>query len=138
MANHNLHISPFSHFYSSTARALKCYEHGDDYDLTYTPTNEQKASCNEDEDVCAKIFWTASKTDPSLMQVKRKCRDQEFLKNRGWQGSGCAKKMATDDDYREYTYCGCTTDYCNTSTFAKPFSFLPIIALSMIKMFFMQ
>ena len=116
---------------------MKCYKHGDDYEYggeDYTPTNDQTKDCNERQDVCVKYYWIEDKEDPPIRQTKRGCGTKEYLNKDGWQGSGCAKKNG--EDGKVYNFCGCTTDLCNTATFSAPFPFLPLIALSFVKIFF--
>ena len=116
---------------------MNCYKHNDDYGSEHTPTDDQKEDCKETEDVCVKISIEKPKTHPNYdgtIEMKRDCDKQERIKEYGWNGSECTKHT-TEYNYT-YTYCGCTTDYCNTSTFAEPFHFLPMITLSVIKVFF--
>ena len=54
--------------------ALKCYAHKHVFNLTYTPTTEDKVSCKEGLDVCATIQWD------KLSQVHRGCDTQESTK----------------------------------------------------------
>ena len=120
--------------------ALKCYKHKDEpeFDLNYIPTNDQKVNCSKDEDVCLKGYWIQDKGTVTARGCAEKA---EMIKNGYWKGDG-SECITTKDDYyknatkREITACGCTTDYCNTSTFAKPSHFLPLIVLSFVKISF--
>ena len=118
--------------------ALKCYSHNDDHNIDHgehaPPTEDQKKDCPESKDVCLKAYWIEDNYDPPITQTKRGCTTKERLQKDGWQGSGCAKKNW--EDGTEYNFCGCTTDYCNTSTFATPFHFFPLIALSFVTLIF--
>ena len=124
--------------FSFIAIALKCYSHGDNHNIDHgehaPPTEDQKQDCNERQDVCKKGWWIEDGHDPPITQTTRRCSKKKSLIEDGWQGSGCAKKYW--EDGTEYNFCGCTTDYCNTSGFATPFHFLPLIALSFATLFF--
>ena len=124
--------------FSSIAIALKCYSHGDNHNIDHgehaPPTDDQKQDCNERQDVCKKGWWIEDGHDPPITQTTRRCSKKKSLIEDGWQGSGCAKKYW--EDGTEYNFCGCTTDYCNTSGIATPFHFLPLIALSFATLFF--
>ena len=117
---------------------MKCYKHGDDYNIDQggevPPTDDQKVTCGEDEDVCSKVYWLETNYNPPVTQTKRRCDTKEKLKRDGWQGSECTSKK---EGGKEYHFCGCTTDYCNTSSIATPFHYLPLIAISFVKTFFM-
>ena len=118
--------------------ALKCYSHGDGHNVEHgehaPPTEDQKKDCGENKDVCFKGYFLEDNRDPPIIQTVRACEQKKDLKTDSWDGgSGCAKRI---EDGTEYNYCACTTDYCNTSTFATPFHFIPLIALSAVKIFF--
>ena len=115
---------------------MKCYKHGDDHNIDHggeaPPTDDQKKTCGEDEDVCSKVYWLETNRKPPVIQTKRDCETKEYLKSKGWKGSECFIKEGKKD----FHYCGCTTDYCNTSTITTPFHYLPLIAISFVKTFF--
>ena len=125
--------------------ALKCYSHKDDYDLEHIPTNDQKANCstynNITEDICFKSYLIKVDSDPPKIKVTRGCGVKDEMKKNGFwgkDGTECITKIDTNYKHAEggeITACGCTTDYCNTSTFATPFHFLPLIVLSFVKIF---
>ena len=126
--------------------ALQCYKHKDEpnKDLNYIPTDDQKVNCSKDEDVCLKGYWKEPNSDPPKILTQRGCAKKEELKKNGYWKDDGSECVTTKDDYyknatkREITACGCTTDYCNTSSFAKPSHFLPLIVLSFLKIFFMS
>ena len=133
---------------------LECYLHDDD--LKHIPkgddlANRYKYICGEAYDVCFKRYWMEVDSDKNnsdtKIQTRRGCGiEEEMIKNGFWgmDGSECSTKI--DDIYYNYTTtvkteittCGCTTDYCNTSTSATPFHFLPLIALSFVKILFIS
>ena len=127
--------------------ALECYKHKEEpnykipkyQNLNYIPTNDQKVNCSKDEDVCLKGYWKEPNSDPPKILTQRGCAEKEELKKNGYWKDDGSECVTTKDDYyknatkREITACGCTTDYCNTSTFAKPSHFLPLIVLSFLK-----
>ena len=146
-ANYNQYLSPFLTFLF-IAMALKCYSHNDNYDLEHIPTNDQKANCstysNITEDVCFKSYWIEADSDLSNIQVTRGCGVKDEMKRNGFWGKDrpeCISKI--DGNYKhaeggEITACGCTTDYCNTSTFATPFHFRPLIGISFVKIYYIS
>ena len=121
--------------------ALKCYSHDDNYNIEHgehaPPTDDQKKDCGENDDVCFKgTGYIDKKYIDKIIQTIRSCEQKKDLKTDSWDGgSGCTKRIR-ESDGQEFNYCACTTDYCNTSTFATPFHFIPLIALSTVKIFF--
>ena len=124
---------------------MKCYKHNDNHNIDHgheaPPTDDQKVDCEKDEDVCTKVFWLETNRDPPVIQTKRDCGTKERLKKKGWAGGEKCTKRCEDEKKtcevgEEYNLCGCTTDYCNKSTFSTPFHFLPLIVLSFVKIFF--
>ena len=125
--------------------ALECYDHNTGYNWSDDWSGNNRVNCSKDEDVCFKQYWIESGwngfDEPNILTT-RGCAEKEKLKKNGfWEKDDDCTSKEVDDSSRvsdtiEYNVCGCTTDSCNTSAFAKPFHFLPLIALSFVKPFF--
>ena len=123
---------------------LYCY-YNDNHTLENFPEKWEKWVCgrnninNDWDKVCFKKYWIEIDSDPPNIQATRGCGKKG---DRNWERVLDSSECITEIDENfphaakgEINFCGCTTNYCNTSTFAKPFHFLPLIAVSFVTSF---